>query len=187
MCRRRWFQFHLSTLVLLTLSAGGLMWLNFRPREHWVVYRYELPGGDSTIEVWGRQPGTAFVASSDSRYGWPLTCCTESHDLSKWISAPSQEMTLQQMRELDALPSRVEYDLEELWAAAPSVTDRIVFEAELSREERGKRKWYYAWAWEHLALDLLVAVALLVVLALSCELFTRRRAEAKDPEVRADR
>lgn len=60
MCRRCWFQFHLSTLVLLVLSAGGLMWLNFRPREFWVVYRVEMPGGDSTIEVWGRQPGNYF-------------------------------------------------------------------------------------------------------------------------------
>lgn len=26
--RRRWFQFHLSTAVVLTLIAGGILWIN---------------------------------------------------------------------------------------------------------------------------------------------------------------
>lgn len=28
--RRRWFQIHLSTAVVLMVCAGGLLWLNFR-------------------------------------------------------------------------------------------------------------------------------------------------------------
>lgn len=89
-------------------------------------------------------------------------------------------MTPQQASELDALPNKIEYDLDELRAAAPSLVGRIDFEVELSREDRGRRNWFRAWTWKSLAVDLLVYGALLIALGLGCEVITRRWTAAKE-------
>ena len=34
--KRRWFQFHLSTAIVLMFVAGGLLWLNMRPPTQWL-------------------------------------------------------------------------------------------------------------------------------------------------------
>jgi hypothetical protein len=183
MFRRRWFRFHLSTLVLLMFMAGGLMWLNFRPRQKWVAYRVELPLWDGSIEIWGRRPSAVFQAQRVNRYGWPLTCCTESHDIHEFTEAESSyDLTPQQVKELEQLPMDLECDLEYLRNAAPSLMDRVSFELELDGDKRTKRKHYYVWdgSWKPFAVNLLVAVKILMVVGLCCEWVAHRRAKAKD-------
>lgn len=59
--RRKRFQIHLSTAIVLMFAAGGLMWANLIPRIATVVYRFELHGE------------SGFVAPVESKeYGWPF-------------------------------------------------------------------------------------------------------------------
>jgi hypothetical protein len=60
--RKRWFQIHLSTIVVLTISAGGLLGLNIRPsqRELTVDDLFLPPNPESPKLVYARQ-------------GWPFT------------------------------------------------------------------------------------------------------------------
>lgn len=59
--KRPWFQFHLSTAIILMFVAAGLLWLNLNPPggERW------LPG----FYVGLLEPGYWSVAR-----GWPYTC-----------------------------------------------------------------------------------------------------------------
>jgi hypothetical protein len=41
--RRYWFQLHLSTVSALTLTAGGLLWVNGRKRV------YDFPAGTAGL------------------------------------------------------------------------------------------------------------------------------------------
>src|SRR4051812_15449263 len=39
--RHRWYQLHLATVIALTLTAGGLLWMNTRP----ITFRIYLGSG----------------------------------------------------------------------------------------------------------------------------------------------
>src|SRR5262245_3611696 len=43
MTKRRWFQFHLSTAIILMFVAGGLMWANFRTAETGKLIGFPIP------------------------------------------------------------------------------------------------------------------------------------------------
>lgn len=178
MSRRRWFQFHLSTLVLLTLVAGGLMWLNFRPRERWVVVPPAFLNG-FTDDFESLE--TQFEGQEETDYGWPMTCCTARSNYHNFApTAPLPELTAQQRKEHGQLPDKDEYDLEYLRAVAPSLMDRVRFETVLRDEEQANRTWSCTWEWKPVALNLLVAGALLIGTGLTCEFVTRRRMKAKE-------
>jgi hypothetical protein len=61
---RRWFQLHLSTVVVLTLVAGGLVGLNVTPRESKIYVRQSV----LQIEEWQSTNPNPLIVSS---YGWP--------------------------------------------------------------------------------------------------------------------
>jgi hypothetical protein len=61
--KRRWFQFHLSTLVLLTLVASCLLWLNVRVDPATVVQLPYVPPGSDVMFSPPEGP-------ADAR-GWP--------------------------------------------------------------------------------------------------------------------
>jgi hypothetical protein len=73
--KRRWFQLHLSTCIVMMLAAGGLVFLNTRPRNHDIYWhKIEL---DNT---WNEQPIIDFKQlDAQSRtelrrvrdFGWP--------------------------------------------------------------------------------------------------------------------
>ena len=54
--KRKFWQFHLLTLVLMTLATGGMIYLNMTQR---IALEYQNKSGHHTM-------GNA--------YGWPLTC-----------------------------------------------------------------------------------------------------------------
>ena len=66
--KRPWFRFHLSTLVVLSVVAGGLLWANVKPKI--------------TIDYSGSLPPI------DEFYGWPFTALHWTNyvtlDYSRW-------------------------------------------------------------------------------------------------------
>ena len=45
--KRPWFQFHLSTAIILMFAAAGLLWLNMRPDVQ------ATPFGSNELVAWG--------------------------------------------------------------------------------------------------------------------------------------
>jgi len=65
--RRRWFQFHLATALLLTLVAGALLWANIRSRPVTdVVFVLEAYGNLPRMKIEGYPDTTEGAA-----HGWP--------------------------------------------------------------------------------------------------------------------
>jgi hypothetical protein len=66
--RRKRFQIHLSTAIVMMFVAGGIIWANVRDsltlseHEHWKRYR------DSQMEFGGK-----FYWTRNSEHGWPFT------------------------------------------------------------------------------------------------------------------
>ena len=64
MKKRPWFRFHLSTLIVLTVTAGALMWVNFR-----------LQHGDLPLRFGRAYPPFApwrmGMVPNAKWYGWP--------------------------------------------------------------------------------------------------------------------
>ena len=58
--KRPWFQYHLSTAVILMFVAGGLLWMNMTPYQNY-LYR------------------------NDTIYGWPLACYVQTRDYLDYI------------------------------------------------------------------------------------------------------
>jgi hypothetical protein len=73
--RRRWFQLHLSTCVVLMFVAGGLVWANVRicVRERVSVVRLGQPRGASRPS--GESPEVA-IPYQEFRRGWPSVFAT---------------------------------------------------------------------------------------------------------------
>jgi hypothetical protein len=57
--KRPWFQFHLSTAVILMCAAGGLLWANLSRSEFMYCIVEESPSGGSWTDCVGQA------------YGWP--------------------------------------------------------------------------------------------------------------------
>jgi hypothetical protein len=72
--RRRWFQLHLSTVVVLTVIAGGFVGLNTRCRH----------------SMYGSMSGS----HGEAFYGWPVQCVCRTYRLK-----PGDTATPIQMRE----------------------------------------------------------------------------------------
>jgi hypothetical protein len=73
---RAWFQFHLSTAILLMFVAGVLLWANIRTNEHppapaEATYRIQNDFRDAWIQ-W------ATDSSTYSSYGWPCAVYSDS-------------------------------------------------------------------------------------------------------------
>jgi len=67
--RRRFFQIHLSTAIVLSFVAGGLLWANSSPKHFHNPSYY--PAELAEVE------SLAIVAAKPMRldYGWPLVAC----------------------------------------------------------------------------------------------------------------
>lgn len=63
--KRRWFQIHLSTAIILTLAAGVVLWANTAAN----LSRYDVS------DIWDTAHRTGvrifFVSDQDTDYGWP--------------------------------------------------------------------------------------------------------------------
>src|SRR5438445_5917 len=92
MSKRRWFQFHLSTAVVLMFVAGGLMWANTRVDDSTVVSTWSDPATGSTgLSVWVR------------RYaGWPCALQTETFG-NNYPQSELDQMGIRNQQELSDL------------------------------------------------------------------------------------
>ena len=63
--KRRWFQIHLSTAVVLMFVAGGLMWANLRARK---------------VEWDGSNIGYVATRSPAFDYGWPQVILNDHYE-----------------------------------------------------------------------------------------------------------
>jgi hypothetical protein len=63
--KRPWFRFHLLTLVLMVLAAGGVLWLNVCKRSSEDIF-----AGRHMVFMESCQPFA---------YGWPLDVAIQSH------------------------------------------------------------------------------------------------------------
>jgi hypothetical protein len=64
--KRRWFQFHLSTMVLLSVTAGGVLWANIVDRNRRVV-------PTSVIHEYEGGPEIPIEYGEFSERGWPMS------------------------------------------------------------------------------------------------------------------
>ena len=71
--KRPWFQYHLSTAVVLMFVAGGLMWANMTPeRKVYDQVEYCIAPGATSAQYTGRTRATAYV------WGWPYEACSKT-------------------------------------------------------------------------------------------------------------
>lgn len=69
---RRFLRLHLSTLVVLSLAAGGLLWLNLKP--HTVLCTYGIKQTEYEPSQHDRE--TAITIGLPAKYRWPKSACT---------------------------------------------------------------------------------------------------------------
>lgn len=89
----RWRQFHLSTAVLLMLTAAVLLWLNFRPdfAWDWAIVTAKQVRPLPEIEFVDFRLGGTFAI----RYGWPLTARCRSWDVAPMLVVQPAEIPLE--------------------------------------------------------------------------------------------
>lgn len=93
--KRRWFQVHLSTALLLTFAAGGLMWLNFNIRKSTI----DLPKEDQDQGQMGWGRGHWFLEDRfiyREQNGWPYPF----NELSIQMSKPRLQLSLYETRSI---------------------------------------------------------------------------------------
>jgi len=61
--KRPWFQYHLSTAIVLMFVASGLLWLNMQPHGFMYCIVEDLPSG-----------GGRWLNCFGQAYGWPFVC-----------------------------------------------------------------------------------------------------------------
>ena len=66
--KRRWFQIHLSTAVVLMFVAGGLMWAN-------VAEKIECKTGHSWMPDEGITSQMNPIQYDEHKWGWPSIIC----------------------------------------------------------------------------------------------------------------
>jgi len=79
--KRRWFQFHLSTLVILTIVLGGLTVLNLTPRD--TQFRSRLVPLDfkqNPLSSFMEAPPGTLCTYYYRTYGWPWPCLLAEED-----------------------------------------------------------------------------------------------------------
>src|SRR5688572_10125511 len=71
--KRRWFQIHLSTAVVLMLTAGVLLWANLRSRfqDLGLPKNFKVSGWPSVAFVHGDAFVSIHKLHSPSRKSWP--------------------------------------------------------------------------------------------------------------------
>lgn len=150
-----WFQLHFGTCVVLMLAAGALMWANLSMRLELRDSRYvKWPQYASLID----REGIVYQCR-----GWPWHFQDSESQVHKWKLLPGERLDPLQMAGSEANPYSP-HPISPLWEDI----------------------WRHPEAWSklHLAADLGVAVALLVVVAVLCESLIRRRGRVVPPEGR---
>jgi hypothetical protein len=62
--KRKWFQIHLSTAIIMMLASSVLLWVNLLPREQFLDF----------IPIPPKQGMTFSITSERISYGWPQRC-----------------------------------------------------------------------------------------------------------------
>ncbi|MCY3019369.1 MAG: hypothetical protein NTW87_10140 [Planctomycetota bacterium] len=156
--RRPLFQLHLSTAIVLMFVAAALLWANMRPRtETSVVFRPH------------REPGWwEYTVLLGPLYGWPWPCGGDSGEL-RIAFQPTEDET----KELPLVLGK-QLDHRVVAQRAPSLWQRVRFvpdgerpghEQELIRSNA----WPRLLSASRLALDILVALAILIAAAVFLE------------------
>ena len=70
---RNYFRIHLSTAIVLMLTAGVLLWAHLSATSYDYVRKFNVSEVEAQISVsWG------------SAYGWPFRCCWVDIDGTRW-------------------------------------------------------------------------------------------------------
>ena len=71
--KRPWFQYHLSTCIVLMFVAGGLIWANAcanRPNLGWPQIFYESPQGPPGFDQFAGADGRVWHLEKPTKYSW---------------------------------------------------------------------------------------------------------------------
>jgi hypothetical protein len=159
--KRRWFQIHLSTAIVMLLAAAFLVWLNFRPRLGHLepIFSSGFPVKTHIGEI---------------EYGFPLTAATRDTEFYAievwaWITKGKESITDTTKGLNDNLNDcyDVMYFDKQGWAFA------------LRRDPRSDWTFQYSWRNSSIGLNVLCNVGLTVFMAMFCEYLIRRREARK--------
>jgi hypothetical protein len=170
--RRPWFQFHLSTAMILMFVAAGLLWANMRVRVRSVV----LPDTQWFGGKAERGPFTGFRGHRFCRFGWPCDIRETWMYRKDIVVYDWLKMTAQQLAEYRALPEADVWKLDVFLKHAPSLADRIAWPdgAPPAQITDGGR-----WNYSGLILNAFIALAILLVTASVLEWRIRRQDAAR--------
>jgi len=158
--KRPWFEFHLSTLIVLMFVAGGLLGANLWPSMRVDLSVVVVSTVDAPARSWRR-----FEASQRRCYGWPMTVIEVYADAP---GAPNQSATYQTPWEGFAAGGGP--DLCAQAAIVPKIAGRLYPSAPTLGDGTAALPQY-----SYAGVNLLVALAILAVVAVWLESRIRHR------------
>ena len=169
---------HLITALMITVAAGVLLGLNLRERrEAFVLNRLPvLDGGEFSR----RDLYMCFPNETHCRAGWPLDAYG-SNILPDGREPPDATPLLKPEREeLNRLDlSMKEWTTDEFAKMAPTIANDIYEPYETILNRRSFIDFSSDWFHKQLAINISIAMAILIALAAASEMLIRRRARPK--------
>ena len=190
--KRRWFQIHLSTSIVMLVVAGGILYLNMRPTSTDIVKWKTIADVDEHIvNLPIKLPPSANVGKKSmffdrqqtTRFGWPF-----ASKQVLWTNSTARRFELTQA-EYETLRGSTKYvenrfTIEMTWdefitevskmRKSQAVDESLAMAGSASITSPG------TWNLDSLIYNVLIALGMVVAFAMACEWSIRRR-EARKP------